>query len=375
MAKNYIQLPDPKPIAVEDLYLDPQNPRITDENFSVSDQDLILKELWKEKAVNELVDSIAANGFWNHEVLFAVKEKGKLIVVEGNRRLAAVKLLKETELAKKINAIGVPRLTKSDKDRLDRLPVIICKREEIWQYLGFKHVNGPQDWDSIAKAEYVARVHNEFGIPLTEIAQTIGDKHQTVSKLYEGLMVLKQAEAQTSFDRNNRWNKRFAYSHLWTSLGYQPIRKFLGLTSSKYNKPNPVPKAKLRELNDLCLWLYGDKTREKEPLIRSQNPDLRILVEVIDNKNGVAALRSGMFLSSAFKVSQGDDRLLREALISAEQVLKEMKGLVVNGYNGETDLLDRAENIADLARSVFKDMSEIYSDKKNVQGKQIRKTR
>ena len=35
----------------------------------------------------------STSGYWEHEKLFAAREKGKLVVIEGNRRLAAVKLL------------------------------------------------------------------------------------------------------------------------------------------------------------------------------------------------------------------------------------------------------------------------------------------
>ena len=88
-----IDLPSAKPVAVKDLYLDPQNPRLAGRDLTIDQQDEILKTLWQERAVNELVDSIATTGYWPHEVLFAIEQDGKLVVIEGNRRLAAVKLL------------------------------------------------------------------------------------------------------------------------------------------------------------------------------------------------------------------------------------------------------------------------------------------
>ena len=48
--------------APADLHLDPKNPRLADEAFSVDDQEGILRWLWRNKSVNELVDSILANG-------------------------------------------------------------------------------------------------------------------------------------------------------------------------------------------------------------------------------------------------------------------------------------------------------------------------
>jgi hypothetical protein len=81
------------------------------------------------------------------------------------------------------------------------LPVILCKRDDVWAYLGFKHINGPQAWESFPKATYIAWVHNKLGISLEQIASHIGDKHSTVARLYDGLMVLEQSEKARVFDR------------------------------------------------------------------------------------------------------------------------------------------------------------------------------
>ena len=157
-------LPQVKQVAVGELLLDHMNPRLAGEHLTVDDQDRILEVLWRERAVNELVDSIAKSGYWEHEELFAARESGKLVVIEGNRRLAAVKLLLDTELRTRIRATGIPDLSVEAREQLRTLPVIECTREDVWQYIGFKHVNGPQDWDSIAKTQYVARVHSEYHV-------------------------------------------------------------------------------------------------------------------------------------------------------------------------------------------------------------------
>ena len=243
----------PERVPVQDLYLDPENPRLAGLQLAVDQQDDITKILWQDRAVNDLVDSIATTGYWPHEVLFATEQDGRLVVIEGNRRLAAVKLLLDEDLRTRIGAAGMPELSADEKQKLRELPVIKCSRQDVWQYIGFKHVNGPQDWDSIAKAQYIARVHNEYKVRLEEIARTIGDRHDTVKRLYGGLMILNQAEESEVFDREDRYNTRFAYSHLWTGLGYAGIQDFLGLTPEKRFKPNPVPKNRLENLRELCL--------------------------------------------------------------------------------------------------------------------------
>ncbi len=352
----------PEMVPVERLLLDPKNPRLAGSGLALDQQEEILKVLWTDRAVNELVDSIATSGYWTHEELFAGKESERLVVFEGNRRLAAVKLLLDENLQGRIGAVGIPRLSDTQKQNLVRLPVIQCRREDVWQFIGFKHVNGPQDWDSIAKAQYIATVHNEYGVSLADIAKTIGDRHDTVGRLYRGLMVLEQAERAGVFDRKDRWNTRFAYSHLWTGLGYSGVQKFLGLSADGGFHSNPVPQSRLPHLRELCVWLYGSRQQNRPPLVRSQNPDLRNLDEVLRSKDGLAALRAGLPLETSLKASHGDKRLLREAMVLAEQKLKESLGLIPTGFAGDSDLVEKAKNISLISESILEEMEARTSE-------------
>jgi ParB-like chromosome segregation protein Spo0J len=133
-------LPAAADLPVRDLHLDPHNPRLAGLDLSVDQQDEITRVLWQDRAVNELVDSIATNGYWRHEELFASRETGKLIVIEGNRRLAAVKLLTDDGLRNRLGITGLPTLRAPEKAKLQTLPVIECDRQDVWQYIGFKHV-------------------------------------------------------------------------------------------------------------------------------------------------------------------------------------------------------------------------------------------
>lgn len=364
-------LPPVRPVSPDDLDLDASNPRLASTDLKQKDQVEILRVLWREMAVSELVDSIAENGYWGHEEIFATKEGGRLVVIEGNRRVAAIKLLLDENLVREIGARGIPptsQLKKEVRDSISQLPVIECSRTDIWQYLGFKHVNGPQDWDSVAKAQYISRVHTELGIDLRDIARTIGDKHNTVVRLYRGWTVLSQAEKAGVFDRDDIWNPRFAYSHLWVGLTYPNIQAFIGLDPEKIDKKELVPKTNLEELGELLLWLYGSKERNEPPVIKSQNPDLRKLEEAVSSRNGIAALRRKYPLDVAVNASRGDQRLFREALVAAERALRECKGYVSTGYEGESDLLKSAENIETLAATILEEMSR-YSNNQTATSK------
>lgn len=359
-------------IKVDDLQLDPANPRLTDFGLDANATPLeILQTLWRNMAVDEVALSIAENGFYQHEPLYAARENGKLYVVEGNRRLAAVKLLRDDKLQRQAKVTTLPHLSAAEKKRLEYLPVIVCKRSEIWAYLGFKHINGPQAWESYPKANYVAWVHNEVGVSLDEIARRIGDKHDTVARLYDALMVLNQAEDNGLFDRDDRYKKHFSFSHLTTGLGYLGIQEFLGLPKGDktVGKRRPIAKSHYTQLGELLRWLYGSKSEGVEPIIRSQNPDLRRLSEVLKSKAATAALRRGLSLAVSLDISKGDELVFRESIVEAKQNLQKARGYVLTGYDGNQDLLKTADDILELAQTLRADMDKADKSSNRKQAK------
>lgn len=350
--------PEPQWISPAELFLDPANPRLAGHEFALEDQDGILEWLWKNKSVDELVDSILASGFWQHEELFAAHEDGKLVVVEGNRRLAAVKVLADPSLRRRLRIRDFGPVSPEVEQSTRQLPVLVQPRKEIWEFIGFKHVNGPQEWDSIAKAQYVYRVHQEFGVDLPTIARTIGDRHETVNRLFSGYLVLKQAQDGGLFDPDDCYQKRFPFSHLWTALGYANVKAFLGVDSERLQRPNPIPVEKTADLRTFLLWLFGSRKDEIRPRVTRQNPDLRRLAESLGSPRGVQILQADLPLEAAYEASLGDERLFQDALIEAEQKLREAKRFVATGYHGEEHLLEAIVNVEKLAKSLRREMNE-----------------
>ena len=342
------------------LYYDSENPRLTE--LDITDElsgPEMTRVLWRDMAVKEVLMSITANGYFRHEPLLAI-EKGAdtYTVIEGNRRLAAVKLIVNPSLARELG-VEVPKMKAVHKRTLQEIPTVLTTRETVWQYIGFKHVNGSRPWSADAKAEYIARVHNQFNVELPEIAKEIGDSHSTVTRLYRGLMVQKQATNFGVYDLQDRWHKKLYFSHLYTGLGYSGIRQFLGLRENMRYKLSPVPKDHKRQLGDLMMWLYGSKSKNRRPLIRSQNPDLRLLDEALQTDRGRASLEAGLPIEVAHDAGRGDDNILREALASAKVSTQKAFGVVHTGYDGKSDTYEMAEGIYSVAGKLVDVMEEI----------------
>lgn len=354
------------------LVFDNQNPRMVEFGINHYSEEELINLLWKEMAVEELVMSILALGFFDHEPLYVMRrEDGKLIVLEGNRRLAAIRSILNPTIVRgdrmrKFEA----RITPEIKDKLEhRIPIIeLSSREDAWRLLGFKHVNGPAKWGSYAKAKYIADVHRNFGIDLDQIADQIGDTNKTVSKLYQGLMVIEQAERIAEFSIDDIKTPRLYYSHLYTALGYEKFRAYLGITEeSDINVP--VPTEKNRSLQEVMDWLYGSKKRGVEPLIHTQNPDLKRFVSVLDNEQSVAAMRMGRSLEVAYDLSVEVGTALQEYLVEAKIALEKLSSKI-SGYDGSEGMLKQAGTIANLADDIYDRMEKMRSEK--ISGKKER---
>lgn len=350
-------------IDVKKLKFDHENPRLSEFGITKkSSEDDILQILWDEMAVNELMYSIVSNGFWDYEPLIVMKDGKDFITIEGNRRLAAVKLIHHQGTIK-IPTHIVEKISKTLLTQTQTLPAIVVKkREDSWRFVGFKHVNGPAKWGSYAKAKYIAEIHNNYGIQLEDIAYQIGDTNNTAQKLYQGLMVLDQAEKSKVYKHEDIQANRIYFSHLYTGLQREGIRQFLQIKDAEEESPTPVPKARQKELGQLLEWLFGSKKNNTQPLVKSQNPDLKYLDEALQSKEATAALYAGEPLSYAHELSRATDALFEESILTAKKSLQKARAYLTTGFKGEESLLRVAGSVAELADALYDEMEKVSKE-------------
>ena len=91
-------------IDVDNLHFDPANPRLPSSVVDGKDDQAVITWMLKDASIIELMGSIGMKGFFPAEPLLVTRDPKRtkhFIVVEGNRRLAAVKLLRDPEGASK----------------------------------------------------------------------------------------------------------------------------------------------------------------------------------------------------------------------------------------------------------------------------------
>jgi hypothetical protein len=355
------------------LSFDPENPRFTpDMDIDAGAPTDIIRELNNHADLGELIQSIAASGYADIEPLVVVQEQGKksLIVLEGNRRRAALKLLTNKKLADSIG-IGLPEVAPgADKTFSEVLVYRVRSREEARDFIGFKHINGPHRWDSFAKAQFAANWFlrdRRSGTTLREIARRMGDRHQTIRRMVAGYLVLQQAIDKRLFDIADRYNTVgvFGFSHLYTALTRPGYRDFLGLSEDWADtdpSPNPIASNKLKNLKQLLLWLYGSKSDDVPPAIGAQNPDVKKLGEILLVPRARAVMMSKSDLLTAYAMVETPLDLFEKSLTDAHQSLESAQGKLEAFDGKDASLLEIASQIdekADLVFSVMKRQAEL----------------
>jgi hypothetical protein len=373
MATKSIPLNEATKVAVDLLSFDTINPRYSGEHLK-KDNDIIA-HLNETADLQELLQSIAANGYIDIEPLVVMQSSANdYLVLEGNRRLAAIRLLSDPKLAKTC-AITVPEIDASARATLKEITVYRVKtRDDARNFIGFKHINGPYRWDSIAKGRFAAdwyRAEMKNGVTLRSIARRMGDRHDTIQRMVAGIYVLDQARAEKLFNSDDRYPGRpFAFSHLYTALTRPGYRAFLGLPEewrAADPEPNPVPKKNLESLKRLLIWLYGSQEDEIRPIVVSQNPHVKQLGEILGKPKARAILISTNNLAAAYAEvdTQGlqFERSLIEAHQSAGNALKN-----VTGFDGaDVTLVQVASELAETSKvlvTVMTDASKKVATKK-----------
>ena len=314
------------------LHLDPGNPRLPrDEDWSKVPEAQLLKIFFKRYNLVELANSMADKGFTprHAEALLVIpkpKAKGEYTVIEGNRRLATLKLLTNADHRQAVGATGQwdELAIRARSRQLDPAPVIIYnKREELDDYLGFRHITGPTPWRPEAKARFIARLL-KAGESIGSIARRIGSNHRTVRRFAEAYSVYSQA-----FERGIAMEQVESYFGVfYNALDREGIREFIGLDSTRNFETlpmAPIPAGKFENLRELIGLLYGDDEKKLEKVI-NESRQLKKLGEVLQDPRGRTNLLSERDLDAAYRLIGGGRTELLGLLNTARQRLAEANG-------------------------------------------------
>jgi hypothetical protein len=307
-------------LPLSELHFDPENPRLPNNLKHKGDEDVI-RYLLLECNLIELMLSIGEHGFFAGEPLLVVpRAAGGWTVVEGNRRLGALKLLQPD-----VTPPVKPTQVNEARQITNNAPTLISAlkfddRNDILSYLGYRHITGIKEWDALAKARYLRQLRARHGADHAEahkaLAKEIGSKSAYVAKLLTGLTLVEKARDSGLLSHIKLEEDDIQFSLLTTGIGYKNICEFIGISSASDVDANGL---KEPEFTEFFSWIF-DKTRGSTTLGESRN--LEKLARVVHNEQALNELRRGTTLEMADLYTSGPLEALRNLLRETEERLE-----------------------------------------------------
>jgi hypothetical protein len=362
---------------LEELQFDLRNPRYGAGAAKIKTEREALDHIVETFGVNDVLSSIAVNGFFDSEPLVGIhlEKERKIRVLEGNRRLAACLILTGDE-----RASGQTRLheqyanihKENGGKPISPVPVIVYRGKdsmrEVLPYLGVRHIVGSLEWDSYAKAAWIDQVLRDQDLSLKEVMEMLGDKNGTAPRMLAGYRFVNQLIRTGQFrpDQSQRKgrgsNPDYPFSWVYTALDNPPIKEYVGFIE-KDGTPDgePVPKDKLEQAGWVMRFMFGDKNRGV-PAVVEDSREIGELAKAVRDTVLCSRLKEGRALRLVMEEARPSGERLQEGFQKVADQLKDLTGLIVPGsLKADTalSLIEPARTVSNLAKKALSDLKAI----------------
>lgn len=225
-------------VKLENLYFDPDNLRYDfDFDFIKVSGDRIKSKTNQLRAykalkgdINELVKSILSNDFLYNEMVIVKKiDADNYKVVEGNRRLAALKTIQEDyhvdDLKPNLQDIMENGLKVNEVSNVDYDEDIL---------MGMRHITGIKPWGGFSKAKLIVKLKDEKSMDFEEISHRLGGRVSDIKKRYHSYILLQNMVSEGYADDE----VSDYYTLFYEALGKPAFRNFLGWDEEKVEFTN-----------------------------------------------------------------------------------------------------------------------------------------
>ena len=340
---------------IKNLFLDPNNYRFIDEKeYSQVDREKILNERIQKKTryfiegekrsnIIDLIHSFKANGYIPVEKI-QVKDLGenRYLVLEGNRRTAALKALQEDyELGRDIGQLDPALFRRVDVEVHDE------ENEHIHLLvMGLKHIGGNKKWPAVNQAkfikDYIDKFEGEYWEAENSACETLSISKQ---KLRLSLRALELIEQYKHSDYGDQFeNEQYA---IFEEIVRTPImREWIDWNDDDYQAENSI------HLERLFNWIStveaGDdeeKAPHKAEPIITKSAEIRELKIFINEENALEIMEK--------------NRSFTQGLLNSSSREKINIQETVNTTKRNIDLLYTYRNAFDV--DVKKELEEMFS--------------
>lgn len=362
-------------VKLKELNLDARNPRFGVEKGQRGNQVDILDFIVENFGVEDVISSMAYNGYFDAEPLIARREAdGTLTVVEGNRRLSACLILAGSERARNQKGkarefTGKMKVTWSEDSQV---PVHIVNYDDkeslrLHAYLGVRHIMSAKAWDSYAKAAWIADVVSSGEMSLEEISQVTGDKNRTIERLLEGYNFINQLIQSGLFSPTNSLRKgrgsnpEFPFSWVYTLLDYGTVRDWLDLSNNVATNPKPIKEGKQADSASLLAYMFGNKSKGRIAAIKDSR-QLGLLANAVVDPLKREYLSQGKTIEDIEELTRGASDRVARALAKASESVSAALAVVAEGRMTGAEaiaLTEPARQLANLTVSLHKALRDL----------------
>ncbi len=303
----------PITLELKEIFLDPNNPRFTEADWTYVPeadwdkpdvQEAAQRRLVAEHDVDKLRMSMEVNGYLPIDRVIVKKfDDAKYLVLEGNRRICA---------AKKIGDIGIDGSTISEsvKDSLRDIPCLLYTGTDVdasWVFQGLRHISGVAEWSAFNKAKLLVEQMEKDELTLTAVGKRFGLTSHGAGQWVRGYSAFNQARQNSEY--LNEVDER-AYPYFQELFGRScvPLREWLDWDESTFEFKNKLNFA------EFISWLYprpddgsdevSTKKGEFEKRRIARRDDLRQLSALLANESDIfQQFRNGLALDNCISIS------------------------------------------------------------------------
>jgi hypothetical protein len=303
------------------LDFDPNNPRFGGELKGKNPDQIEEILIGKPYYASELIDSFLENGFIDYEPLVVREEDGVFVVLEGNRRLAAVKHILRNR-SKYETALNKQKI-----DSLSAIPVLKFPPGGAEQdaaqriYLGVRHLFGYREWPPLSKAKFLHREIKALG-DIERVVRELGITKSDIQRYLTPYRVLIKTQSDIPEGKD--------FWLLGEALTRSGVRKYVELDVDR--KTVQVNQVNARKTGYLLDYLYGNynrpkKTRDPSTARISDTRQLKDLARALGSDKASAALEDGYDLQLALMWVETKE----EGIKRLKRLLRELTTLFKDG--------------------------------------------
>ena len=192
---------------IDNLFLDPNNPRFISPEWNYISDDNIMNSSVQENikgrlitgfGIEKLASNIRINGFLKIDRVVVKKinnTEDKYVVLEGNRRICAAKLIFEQAQTNS----ELPEDVVDSVTNIECLEYIGTDPKASWIFQGLRHISGITDWPPFNKAKLLVEQMETDDLTLTQVGERFGITAYAAGQWMRGYRAFQQASQDSDF--------------------------------------------------------------------------------------------------------------------------------------------------------------------------------